>query len=392
MTRKTFLFISAYALYPPLLRVAEIIVQDHGLAGHVIAPEEMAVSTIYHPTGKFSGTELDLTSSPLTFHFLSAPQQDALRHGFDPVPLKKLLRQIQPDYIWVHEEFFQPITLQILWHCRFHRGPRIIAYAAHNHSPRPHPLFYARWPLVSRSRLRHLFLWPRLDGVAACATKAAECARRLGVPKKVPIVVNYLPVWGPEEASPAGATLPWAKGNGTFIVGFAGEITEQKGWKVLLRAMEQLPENFKVALVGDGEQGVELQEWLQRPGLLSRAHFSGPLPYEILLAAYPHFDVVVLPSVTLPHSVEQFGRVLAEAMACGVPVIGSDSGAIPETIGDGGLTVPEGDPQALAQAIQKVTADQDLRDELVRKGRKRFRQHYSCAAYVKSLGKLLALP
>ena len=92
-----------------------------------------------------------------------------------------------------------------------------------------------------------------------------------------------------------------------------------------------------------------------------------------------------LPSITTPNSVEQFGAVLAEAMACGVPVIGSDSGAIPEVVGEGGLIVPEGDPEALAQAIMKMGADEDLRRRSSEWGRERFRSHYSCEAYAHSV-------
>ena len=58
-------------------------------------------------------------------------------------------------------------------------------------------------------------------------------------------------------------------------------------------------------------------------------------------------DVLVLPSLTTPSWKEQFGRVLQEAMACAIPVVGSDSGEIPHVIGDAGLVTPEGDAAAL---------------------------------------------
>ena len=386
-----FLFISAYALSPPLLRVAELIIQKHRLEGHVIAPEEMAVSRIYHPAGKLSAWDVDLTSSPLQFHFVPAIRGNALDHGFNKAFLKNTLRRLSPDYIWVHDEFTHSITLQILQYYRFNRRPRIIAYVAQNHTPGPHPLFYPNWPFISRTRLKHLILWPRLNGVAACATKSLECARRLGLPRKVPILVNYHPVFGPEEAAPAGASLPWSRDDGAFIVGFAGEITEQKGWKVLLQALARLPENFKVVLVGDGDQRGELQEWLKQPHLSGQAHFTGPLPHQKLLATYPQFDVVVLPSITTPHAVEQFGRVLAEAMAWEVPVIGSRSGAIPETIGKAGLVVPEGDSVALAAAIGRLASEKSLQRSLGNEGFKQYLGHYRCEVYCRSLGNLLGL-
>jgi glycosyltransferase involved in cell wall biosynthesis len=89
-------------------------------------------------------------------------------------------------------------------------------------------------------------------------------------------------------------------------------------------------------------------------------------------------DVLVLPSVTiLPHHREQFGRVLVEAMASGVPVIGSSSGAIPEVIGDAGLIVPERDPQALGAALRQVLGDTQLRQMLIERGRQRVGQRFA---------------
>jgi glycosyltransferase involved in cell wall biosynthesis len=384
MGKKKFLFISAYALYPPLLRVAEILTQSYGLEGHVIGPEKVPISTDYNIAGRFSWHESNSETSPLILHFLSTPRGDLVCYGFDRAPLKNLLLQISPDFIWTHDEFHQGIPMQLLQHYRYRRQPRIIAYMAPNHLTGPTPLFSKRWPFLSRSRLKQLYLWPRLDGVVACATKSADCARRIGLPEKVRVVVNYLPVFGPEEAEGEPLAFPWPRQE-SFAIGFVGSLTEQKGWKVLLKAVERLPDKFKVVLVGDGEQREELETWLRRPGLQGRALYVGPLPKTLLLATYPHFDVLALPSITTRNAVEQFGAVLAEAMACGVPVIGSDSGAIPEVIGDAGLVVPEGDSDALAQAIYKVSQDQDLRKILVSRSLERFRNYYSCEAYANSL-------
>jgi glycosyltransferase involved in cell wall biosynthesis len=88
-------------------------------------------------------------------------------------------------------------------------------------------------------------------------------------------------------------------------------------------------------------------------------------------------SVLVLPSLTTPTWKEQFGHVLVEAMACGVPVIGSDSGAIPEVIGDAGLIVPEGNVDALADAIQSLISAPALRVDLAARGRSRVQAEYT---------------
>jgi len=88
-------------------------------------------------------------------------------------------------------------------------------------------------------------------------------------------------------------------------------------------------------------------------------------------AQYAAMDVLTLPSRTCPNWKEQFGRVLIEAMACGVPVVGSDSGAIPSVIGDAGLVFPEGNAVALRDHLAALRDDVALRRSLGERGRQR---------------------
>jgi glycosyltransferase involved in cell wall biosynthesis len=92
---------------------------------------------------------------------------------------------------------------------------------------------------------------------------------------------------------------------------------------------------------------------------------------------YNGLHVLVLPSRTMPNWKEQFGRVLIEAMACGVPVVGSSSGESPHIVGEGGLVFPEGDVSALRAALQRLRADPLLRASLAEAGRQRVLQHYT---------------
>lgn len=388
--RRKFLFCSPLAIEPTFLRVAEIVAREHDLEGHVLAPEEFSGRIVHHPSGKLSRGDFDPSSTPLRVHFLPARKGNLGRFGFQAKAWKALLREIDPDYVWIHAEFWEGIARQFLWRYRFKRRPRIVAYIATNQLEGRAPLLSPKWPFFSRSRLAQAFLWPRLDAVATCATAAMQCARRIGLPQRVPAVTNYLPVLGPEDATEEGAALPWQQ-DGAFTIGFVGVLGEQKGWKVLLAALQRLPERFRTVIVGDGEQKDELLQRLREPTLERRAHYAGPLPKERLLATYPSFDVLVLPSVTCHPSPEQFGCVLAEAMACGVPVIGSDSGAIPETIGDAGLIVPEGDAGALAGAILRMSEDGDLRRRLVERGLEKYRTSYNCEAYARSIATLLGI-
>ncbi|HET6316575.1 MAG TPA: glycosyltransferase family 4 protein, partial [Chloroflexota bacterium] len=143
-----------------------------------------------------------------------------------------------------------------------------------------------------------------------------------------------------------------------------------KGLDVLLRAWQSVSSEASLVLAGDGPLRAHLHG--------TNVHVLPPLSHQHVPGFLKALDVLVLPSVTiLPLHREQFGRVLVEAMAAGVPVIGSTSGAIPEVIGDAGLLVPERDPDALARAIETVLEDSALRQRLVDAGRERVRLRFT---------------
>jgi glycosyltransferase involved in cell wall biosynthesis len=88
-------------------------------------------------------------------------------------------------------------------------------------------------------------------------------------------------------------------------------------------------------------------------------------------------DAFVLPSLTRPNWIEQFGRVLPEAMACETPVIGSRSGEIPHVIGDAGLVFAEGNVPELVACVQKLLDDPQLYADLASRGRQRVLENYT---------------
>ena len=92
---------------------------------------------------------------------------------------------------------------------------------------------------------------------------------------------------------------------------------------------------------------------------------------------YRGLDVLVLPSRTQPHWKEQFGRVLVEAMSCGVPVVGSTCGEIPHVVGDAGCIFPEDDVPALRKVLQHLADHPELRQELGAAGRRRVLERYT---------------
>jgi glycosyltransferase involved in cell wall biosynthesis len=112
-------------------------------------------------------------------------------------------------------------------------------------------------------------------------------------------------------------------------------------------------------------------------GVAEHITFHGSIPHAQVAALWPSIDVLVLPSRTAPRWAEQFGHVLVEAMAHGVAVIGSSSGAIPGVIGDAGLVVPERDPAALQEALDGLASNRSRAEELGHLGRKRVQRLYT---------------
>jgi glycosyltransferase involved in cell wall biosynthesis len=148
---------------------------------------------------------------------------------------------------------------------------------------------------------------------------------------------------------------------------------EAKGLRTLVKALEQLPRtDWKLAVVGTRPFDSEFTQLIKGSGLMDQVLRVGFVPHAETPRYLAAFDLLVLPSETQPNWKEQFGRVLIEALACGTPVIGSDSGEIPNLISSsgGGLVFQERNAQALADALKTMIKDRTLRQICAEKGRR----------------------
>ncbi|MHB8233577.1 MAG: glycosyltransferase family 4 protein [Solirubrobacteraceae bacterium] len=177
-------------------------------------------------------------------------------------------------------------------------------------------------------------------------------------------------------------------GERPFTVGFAGRLVESKGLADLLEAVRALDAPVELLLIGDGDMRPQL-EGQPIPG--SRVRVLDGISHDQMGSGYAQLDVLVLPSLTTPTWKEQFGRVVIEALWCGVPVIGSDSGEIPWLIEltKGGVVFPEGDVDALARQLAMLRADPALRRQLAETGRRSVESLFSVAAATTALEELL---
>ena len=160
-------------------------------------------------------------------------------------------------------------------------------------------------------------------------------------------------------------------------IGYVGRLVEEKGVDLLLRAVAELDGEWRVSILGEGPHRARLLQLAEQLELRENVAFEPPLPTAKMPEYYRKLDALVLPSRARPHWKEQFGRVLIEAMACGIPVVGSNSGEIPHVIGQAGLLFPEEDVEALRAGLRNLIVDQGLRRALANKGRERVLEHYT---------------
>lgn len=139
----------------------------------------------------------------------------------------------------------------------------------------------------------------------------------------------------------------------------------------LTEALARLAPPWRALFVGDGPLAARV-EALGRahPG---RVHHARGVKHGEVPAYLNAMDLLCAPSESTPRWREQFGRMLIEAMACGVPVAASRSGEIPHVLGDAGLLLPERDAGAWASAIAALIADEAERRKLARAGAARVR-------------------
>ncbi len=136
------------------------------------------------------------------------------------------------------------------------------------------------------------------------------------------------------------------------VVGFGGRLVPEKGVRLLVDAVAGLEQAVHLVFLGEGPEEAGLRGRAAEAGVKDRVHFPGWVPSTEMPAWLAALDILALPSLTTRGWAEQFGRIAVEAMACGVPVVGSDSGEIPRVLGDAGVVVPEGEVQALAGALE----------------------------------------
>ena len=314
---------------------------------------------------------------------LSQNHQGLLCFGPDLIPL---LHQFRPQIIQVEQgsralAYTQLITLN-----------RLLGLKAKN-------LFFTWWNLpyalkfpisaLEGYNLRHT------DGLVVGNQDGAEILQQRGYQGPVRVMPQlgvddsrFRPQPQPELATQLGIQPT------DFVVGFVGRFVAEKGLLTLSKALAGLQERpWKWLLLGRGPLKQTLMEQAIAGGWAERLIWVESVPHDQVPCYINLMNTLVLPSETTDQFKtltavgwkEQFGHVLIEAMACQVPVIGSDSGEIPHVIADAGLVFLEGDVSALQNCLVQLMDQPELAVNLAKKGYERAIAHYTNKALAQQL-------
>jgi glycosyltransferase involved in cell wall biosynthesis len=275
--------------------------------------------------------------------------------------LGRRIRQIRPDLVHVDEEPYNLATAHAVLQCR-RAGVK--------------SLFFS-WQNICRRYPPPVSLWERyvlnhVNYAIVGNQESSDVWRAKGYMGPVAVI----PQFGvdPEIFCPRSLSA-----ERSLVVGYVGRLVKEKGVDLFLEALAGLEGMWRAYVLGSGPQRGPLEDQARDLGLAGRVSFEAQIPSAQMPGYYRQLDALVLPSRTYPNWKEQFGRVLVEAMACGVPVIGSDSGEIPHVIGDAGLIFPEGRADILRAHLTRLLREPDLRANLARRGRERVLAHYTQA-------------
>jgi glycosyltransferase involved in cell wall biosynthesis len=221
-------------------------------------------------------------------------------------------------------------------------------------------------------------LW-RCAGWMACGQSVAETVLRRGYgcrPYRVlPLGVD-VDLFRPDPAAGRAVRRDLGLGEGgPPVLGFLGRFIPEKGVLRLARLLDGLAAPWRALLVGAGPLEGDLRAWAARHG--DRVRVCTDVRHDDVPRYLNAMDVLCAPSQTTRRWREQFGRMVTEAFACGVPVVASDSGEIPHVAGPAARVVGEKDEAGWRQALEEVLGDAALRRELAGRGLEWARSCYS---------------
>ncbi|MBD3265307.1 glycosyltransferase [bacterium] len=289
--------------------------------------------------------------------------------------MEQALVKAKPDLIQILEEPWSITAIQtVLYSSIFAPFTPLVFYTWEN--------IYRPWQYPSRASLLYKYIDKILHQAsvgAVCATQGAEqVLQEKGYPHPTTVIPYGIPNWFFEYKQQK------RESSNPFTIGYIGRLMYMKGIDILLGALENLPDCHLI-LVGEGNDKINYQEQARLKNLQNRVEWLPPLSERRLPDVLQRMDVFVLPSRRVAGWQEQLGRVAIEAMAQGIPVIGSSSGAIPEVLGDAGLIFEENSTTDLIEKIQILKKDKNARHRLSQLGFHRAKERFTWQRFAEEI-------
>ena len=325
----------------------------------------LAPSNWRHLGGLFDGQPCPLELPPDSFRVFGGP---VIRPGHSASfwyargVVRRVMREFSPDLVQIEQEVYSFATLQIALAARA-AGKKIVVFSWENLDRRIHPL----------QRLSRWITLRKIHAIISGNSAGVDLVRKWGFRGQTTVI----PQVGVDTADFSPRPRDAAR---RFTLGFVGRLVPEKGVQTLLQATARLLTQGKdvgALLCGAGPERERLARLADEPGMSGRVEWQDSVPHAQVPDVMARMDVLVLPSVRIAGWAEQFGLVLAQAMAMGIPVLGSDSGAIPEVIGRDDAIFPAGDADVLASLVAGIIAAPQHRAELSAYGIERVRSLYS---------------
>jgi len=178
----------------------------------------------------------------------------------------------------------------------------------------------------------------------------------------------------------------WGVGDEQTVLVTASRLALKNGVDDLIRALLFLPTSYSVVIAGEGEDHDKLLSLVEQKQLQTRVMFLGSRPHAELPAILQSADVFVRASLS-----EGLGNAFLEAMACGLPVIGTPVGGIPDFLVDGktGVFCQPRDPESIARAVRRIQSESGLRERLIQHGERLVREGYAWEGIATRIEKML---
>ena len=282
---------------------------------------------------------------------------------YPPWAIRRVVSDFEPDLVQVEQEMFALSTFELALSCRLTRTPLVISCCENVDRWLPLPRRWTRDYCLSSAAM-----------ILAGNKGAANLVRSWGY--RGPI--EQIPQLGVDTRLffPRGQTYAGDR----IVIGFVGRLVHQKGVDLLLTASRRLLDRglpVRLMLVGTGPDAPRLRQLAEDLRLGDHVTWLDTIPHVRMPDVLAECDALVLPSRSVPGCQEQFGHVLIEAMAMGIPVVGSSSGEIPRVIGRDDLVFPEGNSDSLAIILERLAMDQGWRKHVGRYGLDRVVQLYT---------------